>query len=379
MRQCQLPIPVSILLLNNLENTYIITIMNHILLTRDEFRESVFKRDGHKCVFCDQQAQDAHHILERRLWSDQGYYLNNGASVCGDHHIKCETTEISVEDVRIACKIDKPIIPDHLYSDQVYDKWGNPIMPNGTRLKGELFFDESVQKILKQGKVLDLFTNYVKYPRTWHLPWSPSPSKDDRVISSADVIKYFYGKRVIMSIKMDGENSSWYTDYNHARSVDSRNHPSRNLVKSIWATKCGDIPEGWRICGENLYAKHSIHYPDLESYFYGFSIWNDRNFCLSWNETKEYFELMCIVHVPVLYDGMFDEKIIRDIEKNMDFTKDEGYVIRLADGFSYGDFKKSVAKFVRKNHVTSSAHWMQGQVITPNLLKPNVCTQIQRR
>jgi hypothetical protein len=29
----------------------------------------------------------------------------------------------------------------------------------------------------------------------------------------------------------------------------------------------------------------------------------------------------------------------------------EGYVIRLADGFQYDDFKQSVGKFVRKNHV----------------------------
>jgi hypothetical protein len=121
------------------------------LLTRDDFREGVFKRDKYKCVFCDQPAQDAHHILERRLWTNGGYFLDNGASVCGEHHIKCETTEISVEDVRLACGITQAVIPEHLYDDQVYDKWGNPVMPNGTRLQGELFFDESVQKILGQG------------------------------------------------------------------------------------------------------------------------------------------------------------------------------------------------------------------------------------
>ena len=35
------------------------------LLTRDQFREAVFARDNHKCVFCHQPAVDAHHILER--------------------------------------------------------------------------------------------------------------------------------------------------------------------------------------------------------------------------------------------------------------------------------------------------------------------------
>ena len=77
------------------------------LLTRDQFREGVFARDHHKCVFCDKPAVDAHHIMERRLWPDSGYYLNNGASVCAEHHMKCESTEISLEQVRDACGITK--------------------------------------------------------------------------------------------------------------------------------------------------------------------------------------------------------------------------------------------------------------------------------
>jgi hypothetical protein len=147
----------------------------HTLLSRDAFREAVFARDNHKCVFCDKPAVDAHHIVERRLFSAEhekgGYFINNGASVCEQHHIECEQTTISVEDVRIACGILKPIIPDHLYEDPM-DKWGNPILASGLRLRGELFWDESVQKILAQGKVLDLFTNRVKFPRTHHVPWS---------------------------------------------------------------------------------------------------------------------------------------------------------------------------------------------------------------
>lgn len=344
----------------------------HILLTRDAFREGTFKRDNHKCVFCDNEAQDAHHILERRLWSDGGYYLDNGASVCAEHHIKCETTEISVEDVRLACGITKPIIPPHLYDDQVYDKWGNPVMPNGTRLHGELFFDASVQKILAQGGVLDSFTHYVKYQRTYHFPWSPTPSSDDRVLTYEDIKRNFEGKRVIVTKKMDGENTTMYPDYIHARSVDSRNHPSRNWVKNFWAGISGDIPDGWRICGENLFAEHSIKYDELESYFYGFSIWNEKNTCLDWDLMLEYFELMGIVHVPVLYDGIYDEKAIRNLEKVLDFSKDEGYVMRLAGSFSYGEFRNSVAKFVRAKHVQTTKHWMHGQPIVKNGLKSDL-------
>lgn len=72
----------------------------NILLSRDVFRESTFERDKHKCVICGAKAQDAHHIIERRLWDDGGYYIDNGASLCGEHHIMAEQTTLSVEEIR---------------------------------------------------------------------------------------------------------------------------------------------------------------------------------------------------------------------------------------------------------------------------------------
>lgn len=340
--------------------------MSKILLTRDQFREGVFARDGHKCVFCGEKAQDAHHILERRLWHDGGYYLDNGASVCGVHHIKCEQTVISVEEVRHACGITNIIVPDHLYDDHIYDKWGNPVLEDGRRGKGELFFDESVQKVLREGGVLSLFTPYVKYPRTHHLPWSPGLTDDDRMLRSTE---HFEGRRVIVTAKMDGENTSMYRDHIHARSIDSKGGEDRAWVKNFWSAISYEIPEGWRICGENLWAEHSIHYNDLESYFYGFSVWNERNVCLSWDDTLEYFELLGITNVPLLYDGIWDEKIIRALEKDLVWERDEGYIVRVADAFPYSQFRNSLAKFVRKGHVQTAKHWRQGRAFIPNELK----------
>ena len=341
--------------------------MNNKLLTRDAFREGVFARDNHKCVICGAPAQDAHHILERRLWGDGGYYLDNGASLCGECHLKAEETTISVEKIREACKILKPIYPDHLYDEYNYDKWGNIEMPNGTRIIGELFYDESVQKILKQGGVLDLFVPYVKYQRTYHLPNSPTVNKDDRQLTDTS---NFDGKEVVVTIKMDGENSSMYRDYYHARSLDSKNHPSRNWAKVLHSNVCYDIPEGWRICGENLYAKHSIKYTELDSYFYVFSIWNDKNVCLSWEDTCQWCDLIGngLDMVPVLYEGVFDAKLIQDkfdeyVKNSVDEV--EGYVVRLADSFSYGEFKKSIAKWVRPHHVQTHGHWMRAK-LEPN-------------
>jgi len=342
--------------------------MKEALLTREQFREAVFKRDKNKCIFCPKPGVDAHHVLERRLFSGEqagGYFLSNGALVCEEHHLDCESTVISVEDVRLAAGITKPVIPEHLYPDQVYDKWGNCILENGLRTKGELFFDESVQKILARGDKLHLFTDRVKYPRTMHFQWSPGMTSDDRVLYNTDA---FEGRRVILTEKLDGENTTMYRDYIHARSIDGLHHDSRNWVKGFRSQFAHEIPEGWRICGENMYAEHSLHYYNLKSYFYMFSLWNERNVCQSWDDTIEWGQILGIETVPVLYDGIFDEAKIRKICESLDREKVEGAVLRVADAFAYGDFKNVVAKYVRKNHVTTGTHWMYGKMMRPNHL-----------
>jgi len=334
-----------------------------LLLSRDVFRESVFKRDNYKCVICGNKNNlSAHHIIERRLWDDGGYYLNNGASLCEVHHIQAEQTVLSCEEIREKCKIKNTVLPYHMYDDNdyTYDKWGNIIMPNGTRLRGELFNDESVQKILKEGNVLDLFSKYIKYQRTLHLPWSEKFTKDDRILNNVD---HFIGKEVVATIKMDGENTSMYRDYVHARSINSGSHPSRNMVKQIWSRFNWEIPEGWRFCGENMYAVHSLQYSNLESYFLLFSIWNENNICLSWDETLEYAELLGIKTVPVIYRGIFDEEKIKSLYKPaLNGDPAEGYVIRLTSEFKYSEFRKSLAKFVSGNFNIKHGHWSQHKV-----------------
>lgn len=341
----------------------------NILLTRDDFHKSVFLRDNNKCVICNEPAADAHHILERRLWGEsQGYYLENGSSLCPDHHLEAEMTTLTVEEIRVACGIATPILPEHLYGDQVYDKWGNIILANGQRLKGELFQDEGVQKILRKGRVIDDFTSWVKYPRTHHLPWSPGMNDDDRMMQSLDV---FEGQRVIVTEKMDGENTTMYADHIHARSVDSSGDVTRAWVKNFWANFSYDFPTGWRLCGENLYAEHSIHYNELDSFFNAFSIWNEKNECLSWDETLEWLAILHVdlQHVPVMYDGIFDKDLIVALWNESMYDHCEGYVVRIADSFPMHHFKTHVGKFVRKDHVGTGNHWRFGKRIIVNSLK----------
>lgn len=128
-------------------------------LTRDEFRELCLLRDKHTCVCCHAtQELSVHHILERKLWGESGgYFLDNAASLCPTHHLQAEYTTLSVEEVRQAAHITNVIVPEGLEPKQVYDKWGNQINPDGTRVQGPLFQDDGCQKALKRGGVFHLY------------------------------------------------------------------------------------------------------------------------------------------------------------------------------------------------------------------------------
>jgi hypothetical protein len=209
----------------------------------------------------------------------------------------------------------------------------------------------------------------IKYPRTPHLPFSPGISSDDDVIETLEYIENSY---IVVTEKMDGENITIYNDGFHSRSLDGRHHHSRDWLANFHSSYImNNIPKNWRICGEYLYAKHSILYENLPSYFLGFSIWNDQNICLSWDETIEWFSLLNIHPVPVLYTGPFDEKIIKNISNSLDYEKCEGFVIRKYDQFHYNDFNKFVCKYVRKNHVQTDKSWKYKK-ITKNFLSSEV-------
>lgn len=331
---------------------------------RDAFRVSVFERDGHRCVICGADGQDAHHIMERRLFDDGGYVIDNGATLCGPCHIQAEQTVLTCDEIRQAAGIGRVILPDHLYSDTVYDKWGDVILPNGQRIPGELFDDESVRAIMAEGGVLDLFTWKVKYPRTMHLPWSSGITADDRVLADSDLAAW-EGADVVVTEKMDGQNTTLMADAIYSRSVGWKGHPTRSWVANFHAQIAHEIPWRYRVCGENLWAQHTIHYDALPSFFLGFAVW-DALVCLSWDDTVEWFELLGVQSVPVVYRGPFSDAVTVGLEIG---DQSEGYVVRPAGAFRLADFRRQVAKFVRPGFIEGRKHWRMGQRIEPNKLE----------
>lgn len=124
------------------------------LLSRSDFKDQVFARSKGLCVLCGAPAVDAHHILDRKLYPDGGYYLSNGAAVCAPCHLDCEHTRVSVEQVRQAAGIPNPVLPPGLDPTALYDKWGNRLWPSGLRSAGPLASDDGMRRALAAGGVL---------------------------------------------------------------------------------------------------------------------------------------------------------------------------------------------------------------------------------
>jgi len=211
----------------------------------------------------------------------------------------------------------------------------------------------------------------IKYPRTFHLPWSLGATSDDKTHSPAAIVEMFGGREVVVTEKMDGENTSIYSDgYTHARSLDSAHHSSRARLKALAAAMAHNIPEGWRVCGENVYAEHSVGYDRLTSHFYVFAIFDQYGSMLGWDEMVEWSQLLGLEVVPLLFRGVYDEKSIREtwVGQSAFGDEGEGYVIRLADAIGAEEFRRCVAKFVRENHVQTDTHWMHSTIVPNGLV-----------
>ncbi|CAM5648565.1 AAA family ATPase [Streptomyces viridifaciens] len=202
----------------------------------------------------------------------------------------------------------------------------------------------------------------VHYPRTPHLPWSPGAAADD--IRTGD-LSGLTGSEVVVTEKLDGENTTLYADGLHARSLDSAHHPSRAWVKGLQSRIGPRIPAGWRVCGENLFARHSIPYTDLDSWFHGFSVWTDQDRCLDWDDTVRFLRRLGVPTPRVLWRGRYDERALRALR--LDLDRQEGYVVRTVRGFPRAEFGGRIAKWVRPQHVRTDTHWMHAAVVENGL------------
>jgi hypothetical protein len=165
---------------------------------------------------------------------------------------------------------------------------------------------------------------------------------------------------------MDGENTTIHAAGCHARSPDSRYHPSREWLKAMAAGVSPLLSQDERIIGENLYARHSVAYEALPSYFLGFA-WIREDVIQSWDDTLARFAELGIQPVPTLYRGAYHGNLFNDVAGGLNPETQEGFVVRVADAFPEREMPSRMGKYVRSGHVQSEIHWMQAALV-PNKL-----------
>lgn len=203
-----------------------------------------------------------------------------------------------------------------------------------------------------------------KYPRTSHLPWSPGMTSDDRMLSEKG-LAILSGVDTVVTEKMDGGNVTLMRDCFYARSVDSGTLPWEKMAKSMWAQIAHDIPDGWRISAESMWARRSVAYTDLESPLLIIGVWNENDTLLSWDEIVEWSQLLGLPTVPFIgkSHGVSDAYTmwVNHVKKDSTgkwMTEDsEGFVVRDAAAFPANEFSLRVGKWVRANHVRTDANW----------------------
>lgn len=211
----------------------------------------------------------------------------------------------------------------------------------------------------------------MKYPRTYHLPWSLGKGSDDKVLTHKQVDTHFLCKQLVLSEKLDGENTTMTCDDFHARSLDSAHHDSQAYVKNMWGRIRHLIQPGIRIHGENVYAKHSIKYTHLPEYFLVFGV-SDGDYFLSVDATKrwaKYLGLECVKFIEDVDLNMLELNAFKPLPQSDYGGVAEGYVVRNVGKFPIANFRENVAKFVRDGHVQTSQHWKSLPIERNGLLK----------
>lgn len=155
-----------------------------------------------------------------------------------------------------------------------------------------------------------------------------------------------------------------------------RSHPA-DALKALHARVRALIDPGVQVFGEWLYARHSIAYSALPSYFLAFGVRDKMlGHWASWGEVERCAEVIGVPTVPVLgrLPETSDARLIEgwlaaiECEPSRLGGDREGYVVRWAGGFSDEDFDRALGKWVRSDHVKTDEHW-RSQAVVRNGLK----------
>jgi ATP-dependent RNA circularization protein (DNA/RNA ligase family) len=221
--------------------------------------------------------------------------------------------------------------------------------------------------------------NSPKYNRTFHLPWSPGATNDDKIATDTH---YLIKCPIVITEKMDGSNTSLEHDGCFARThAGPPTHKSFDGLKALHSQLVHDIPVNFQLFGEWCYAQHSIAYDKLPGYFLLFGIREIEapggNYWYSWEDVEMFADYFGVPTVPVLFKGeVSSEKELKELVESLMKQPSvcggirEGVVVRVQDSFTDESFPNCVMKCVRANHVQTSEHWKDQEIIKNKLVSP---------
>lgn len=220
---------------------------------------------------------------------------------------------------------------------------------------------------------------FLKYSKTYRIRVPQFDVKGKFMLSGADTQSLLSGQVVIQE-KLDGANVAvigtkqepgWRLQ-KRGSLLGPGDHEQFNYFVN-WAhknfEKMKQVPEGWVVYGELMYAQHNIYYDKLPSYFLVFDIWNGDKF-LGPMELTGFCQRVGLHHVPILYYGPAPARtdLVKYIPENSMYGtgRSEGIVVK--------NWKKQLkGKIVRPEfmkEVDESDHWMEKSVVKNKLTDP---------
>ncbi len=203
---------------------------------------------------------------------------------------------------------------------------------------------------------------HTKHPSTPYL--DISQTANEKVV----VTQSFIGERVTITEKMDGEITSIYPDGSfHARSLDSGAAWQRDVIHSYLSSIVSAMRYDEHFVFENMYAKHTIEYDDLESYLYLLYIVRG-GVVISHEQTRMIASKIGLAMPKVLFSGVFKSRTANEVITGGDFR--EGFVIRTNRSFPYARLGPYTAKYVVSGFAQTDVHWTQSEPKKNKLKKP---------
>jgi len=210
-----------------------------------------------------------------------------------------------------------------------------------------------------------------KYEKTYRIVSEKIRVAGKLNLSYEDQRALLKGHSILIEEKMDGANTAIirgkgdkWTLQKRRGLADTHAHEQFAFFWN-WARaneeKILQIPEGWIVYGELMYATHHIFYDELPDYWLAFDVWNEKDGYLGPSKF-DYIERWGFQRVPILHIGILDnvniDRLVYDTSSYASKSVREGIVIK---NFRNGLRGKLVRPEFMKE-IEEDDHWMKRSV-----------------